>query len=885
MTRPVVHVPTVLGRLRADRGLLLLVAAVVALTAGLVGAVPPLGERAADRAVAAAVRDAGPRATVVANLPRWYDDPAAPSRDPATAAQLRHEVDVVREALPADLARVLRPGIASVTSTPLQLLDAGPGRYLRLAFVEAADGGPAVTYAQGGAPRATGEGGARPTVQVAVSEAAARALDLTVGDRVAARDEHGRSAVVEVSGVFVPLVADDAAWEVAPSLLHPTTSTSEAGPSASAAALVSPESLPDLRLALPGDALTRRVVFAPEAGELTWSRSASVEQTVAALQAGAGPGLDETTFDSLLGNVLRDGRAQVTAARGQAQVLLVGLLTVAGLVLVLAGRLLVRRRAATLRATRQRGAGLAGLGAELVVESLVVAALGAAVGLVVVRLAVGSVAWPWSAPVLVVAVVAPAALGVAVAEGPTARVPANRAARRTRERVARLRRLGLELAVLAAAVLSVVALRQRGVAGDDGGGDDLMAAGAVTWVAVVVALVLVRVAPPALRWFLRRTRRAVGGGPLFVAARLVRSGAGVLPVLAVVVTVSGATFGAALVATLHDGQAAGALALVGGDARLDARPDPALRDVAREVGGAPGVRAAAAARVDDGVRVTAHGGSAFVRLAVVDAAAYEQLLRASDLPDAPRLARLRSEVADRVPALLLGGPAGLREDPVLRWEDAAVPLVAVGTAPDVGASADPVVVVDADTLAAFGVVAEPDTVWAVGTGAASGLEDKGRAPGRAVTTYDDELERRRDAALPSAMVDLATASCALLLALGLLAVALASSTDAPGRATALGRLRALGSSDPDLRRTLLGEVVTPVLVAASAGLAVGAGCAWTALGRLSLENLTAAPESPAVVVPWWTVGSVVLLAGSAVALALLDWHRVRRTPLAELLRT
>jgi putative ABC transport system permease protein len=135
------------------------------------------------------------------------------------------------------------------------------------------------------------------------------------------------------------------------------------------------------------------------------------------------------------------------------------------------------------------------------------------------------------------------------------------------------------------------------------------------------------------------------------------------------------------------------------------------------------------------------------------------------------------------------------------------------------------------------------------------------------------------------MVGLATASCAVLLSLGLLAVALTSSIDASERATAIGRLRALGASDRDLRRTLLGEVVTPVLVAATAGLVIGAACAWTTLGSLSLENLTAAPGAPPAVVPWWSTLSVVLLGGWAVALALGDWHRVRRTPLARLLRS
>lgn len=886
MRTPRLHLPTVVGRLRSDRGLLLLVGTVVALTVALMGAVSPVTERSADRAMAAVVQDAGPRGTVLATLPEWYDDPEGKTRDPGTATQVRQDADFVRSGMPRDLAEVLQPGVTTVTTTPLHLIDAGPGRYLQLAFVDTADGAPDVSYTRGAAPQAARGGARRPSVQVAVSEAAAQALDLQVGDRIPARDEHGRSVVVAISGTFVPDDAGDEAWEVAPLLLEPTTSTSEDEPRTAAAALVSDESLADLRLALPGDALRRRVVFAPEPAAVTWGRSASLERTIAALQSGAGVGLGETSWDSLLGTVLRDGRAQVSAARGQAQVLLVGLLTCALLVLVLAGQLLVRRRAGSLTGARERGASLPGIAVELATESVLVTALGAVTGLVVVRLVAGTVGWSWSVPVLLVAAVTPAVLGVAVAGGTTARVPANRSARRARARVAQLRRLGLELAVIVAAVLSGVALRQRGVVGDDGGGGDLTAASAVTWMAVAGAVVLVRLTPPALRWMLRRTRRATGGVPLFVAARLVRSGARVLPVVVVVVAVSGTTFAAAFAATLRDGQAAGALSVVGGDARLDARPDASLTEVARDVDGAAGVRAAAAARVEDGVNVSAHGGSAFVRLAVVDAAAYEQLLEASALPDASGLARLRSGAGARVPALFLGTPDGLRDDPSLRWEDTSIPLDVVGTAPDVQDATDPVVVVDADALAAAGVAVLPDSVWAVGPGAPEALDAvAARTPGAAVTTYADELERRRDAALPSALGALAAASCALLLVLGVLGVALAAATDAPSRATSIGRLRALGSSDRDLRRTLLGELVTPVLVAAVTGLAVGVGCAYAALGALSLESLTAAPGPPTPAVPWWTVLSVALLAGCAVVLALLDWRRARGTPLAELLRT
>ena len=76
-----------------------------------------------------------------------------------------------------------------------------------------------------------------------------------------------------------------------------------------------------------------------------------------------------------------------------------------------------------------------------------------------------------------------------------------------------------------------------------------------------------------------------------------------------------------------------------------------------------------------------------------------------------------------------------------------------------------------------------------------------------------------------------------------------------------------------------------MLVAAVTGLAVGVGCAYAALGALSLESLTAAPGPPPPAVRGGPGGPVVLLAGCAVALALLDWRRCAGTPLAELLRS
>ncbi len=136
------------------------------------------------------------------------------------------------------------------------------------------------------------------------------------------------------------------------------------------------------------------------------------------------------------------------------------------------------------------------------------------------------------------------------------------------------------------------------------------------------------------------------------------------------------------------------------------------------------MRAAVAGRVADGTLASSVSTGASVRLVVVDARAYERLLAASDLPDAPQLERLTATGGEDapVPALLLGGPPGLENGLHVRWgADDDVALDVVGEAPRVDATTDPVVVVDAAAFAAAGALADPDTIWAVGPGAPEAL--------------------------------------------------------------------------------------------------------------------------------------------------------------------
>ncbi len=884
------HLPTVVGRMRTDPGPLLLMGLVVALTTALASAVTPVMATASDRGLADAVRRAGDQAALVATFDRPVDDYGPRTRDPKAVAEVRAAALDARLQLPRSVAAVVQPGIAGVTTPPLQLVDAGPGRYLTLAFLDGPAGAPQVRYTSGGPPQATAghaqssvelpEDGPPWPVQVAVSRASAHALGLHTGDRLDLVDQAGRPVTGRVSGIFVPLAPDDPIWRTTPQLLHPARNPAAAPHTAAAAALVSAAALPDLRLAVPPTDLTQQITATPRPDAVQWARSAALVRALVSLKASPEVASGSVSWDTTLDRVLDDGRSQVAAARAQAGVLLIALLWCALLVLWQAADLVVRRRARSVVLTRERGGALLEIGSELFVEVALGVVAGGVVGLVATRLIVGRVGLAWWVAVPLLAALAAAVTGAVLASRSTdpRRVPANRTARRLAARAIRVRRAVLLGAVVAAAVLSFVALRQRGVT--DGGATT---ASAPMWWAVAGALLVVAAIPRLAGLLLDSTRRTTGGVAFFVGARLRDSGARALPLLVVTVTVAQLTFAVALTSTEQRGQAAGALLSVGADARVTVAPGTSATGVAHRVAAAPGVTAAVAGRVDDEVRASSRQSVVPVRLVAVPATAYEHLLAVSALPDAPALAGLSRDLGDAVPALLLGGPPGLADGlAVPGGSGRPVPLTVVGTAPHVQDTVDPVIVVDADTFARAGGVITPTTVWAVGPGAARAV--RASAGNGTVVGYADALSARRGAALSVALVRLALATAALLLLFVVLAIALSAAAEAEPRGEALGRLRSLGMRDRQMWNLLAGELSAPVVVGAVAGLLLGIGAAVTMFGRLGLERITGQDSPPAVSIAPWIFAGVALLLVPVAVITHLEWRRLRTVDLGALLR-
>ncbi|WP_433177162.1 FtsX-like permease family protein [Actinoallomurus sp. CA-150999] len=911
LQRPVLHWPSIRGRALADAGPLLLAAAVVAVVTVLAGAVPPLLRGTADDAVQDAVRGAGQDADVLVHA-RWESDDG-PSGDRVRLPHLAEDVDDFRDrakdALGSRLSAALRPPVATVTSTTLSVTDGSVLRTFQLAYL-AADGGdgPGVTWIAGGPPRAPAsavDGHAEIPyqappwpVQVGLSEADAAALHVRPGARIPLEDDRKRVKSVQISGIFRATDSTDPAWRLAPWLLRPASGEDGVG-TTRLAGLLSRDSLPDARLAFDQDQLERTVWFTPDPRALTWDSAQAIAGRAVALKAASGSSgaLDDSLqWDTQLDAVLRNVRAQVSAASVQASVLLTGVLAAAVLVLLLAADLLVGRRAPALAAARQRGATLSDLGAELLLESIAVALSATVAGLALARTVSPGASLGWVVPVVLAAAAAGPAFGTLAAARATRdrRVPANRTARRWAVRTGRLRRATAEVAVLIAAVAAFVALHQRGIlpsapSGDASGADGGVAlpASAPALGVLAGALVLRRLLPAGTRLALKRALRSRRPLAVFGTARAAVTSARVLPLLVLVTSAALASFALTLDATADRGLADGAWRTVGADARLDIAPAAAASTpaLARRIAAARGVRQAVAGQVTDRARIVADSVVVAPRLVIVDTSAYQRLLASTPLPHAPTLARLRATGHGDVPVLVRSSNGTLRRGmrlQLLRDGAPAIRLTAVGTAPAVG-DADDVILVDAAAIAAAGLPAVPNTVWATGPGAARAVTASAVAANAVLRA--DVLRARRAAPLTSGLLRLTWASAAILLALGLLGLALGTAASAPERWQTLTRLRTLGLRPRDARWVAAGELLPPVLVAAVGGPLIGVLLARLTFGPLALRLLTGQAADPPLVLPWWWLGLLIVALPVAVAVAVpVESVLRRRRRLSEVLR-
>lgn len=888
------HWPSIRGRARADAGPLLLSAVVIAVVSVLAGAAPVLLRSTADEAVQRAVREAGNEADVQVQA-RWeYDD--GPSggriRNPRSAEAL----DVLRDRSIEELGplgAMLLPPIEFVDSPYLKIVNATEPRSFRLNYVSGVSG-PAVTWVSGAAPKAaTGQpdvetswNGPPWPVQVGVSEITATRLGVKPGDRMQIEDRNRIPKDVRVSGVFRADDPTDPAWRVAPWLLEPVAGKDGPG-NTRFGGLLTEESLPDARLAFELDALSRTVRFSPDPDVLTLDSAHDIVATAVALKASSASSADrgaDSQWSTQLDWVLKDVEDRINAATAQASVLLAAVSASAVLILLLAAGLLAGRRAPALTMARQRGASLTTLGLELLLESVLVAAGAAALGVLTARLFVPDIAWGWLLPVVLAGALAGPGFGTLTAYRATRdkRVPANRSARRWAGRTAALRRLTAEGAVVAAAVTAVVVLHQRGVL-PSAGGTVLLPAAAPALGVLTGALVLLRLLPLGTGLALRQALRSTRPLAVFGAARAAAAAGRVLPMLALASAAALATFALTMNTTIGQGLTDGAWRTVGADARMDLAPDAETAEAVRLIADSPGVTHVVTAQISD-TPIVVGDASRPSRLVIVDSAAYRELLADTPLPVPP--ANLTDAAGgDAIPALVRSadGKVTVGDQLKLARDDApALRFTAVGTATAIDGAED-VVLVDAAAMTTAGVTVTPNTIWVTGSGAAPAA--RAHADAADVVARTDVERDRRDAPLVTGLLRLAWASAGTLLALGLLGFTLGAASGAPERWQTLSRLRTLGLRTGEARRVAAAELLPLALIAAVGGPLLGVLLAHLTFGPLALRMLTSQPDSPALILPWAEI-VVIALAFPAMVAAVVSVESAvrRRSRLSEVLR-
>lgn len=903
---------------RADLWPLLVTMLVVALTVAITVAVPTLLAERADTAVRSAVAQADPPADLVVTSTYGPGNSDAAGDATDTTASVDDAALAMVAALPRSLRPLLGPPTAAASSTELGVSTARvpAGGVLWMTYLWAGRE-PAVRWVSGVAPGRPGADGA---VQLALSEAVARSLGVRAGDTVQAVKPDRSSVPVLITGVFEPLDPLDPVWASRPEVLQPTVGGQASAPTTLVAGLLSAASLPAARAALEPNGVTRTFRFPVDPGPLDHEHSAALVRQLAALEASPdllrapGPAPRVTTQLDVL---LTQARDRVAATWSQATLLLVGLASGALLVLVVAADLLARRRSGALRTVRARGATLAGIAGGAGAEAVVVVGLGVAVGVTLgVLAAPGPVSWVGVVVVAAVGVLAPPAFAAATAARSEARrVSTDRHQRRLARRVRTVRRAASEVALVVLAVAALAALRRRGVVSASGPADLVLAAAPVL-VAAAGALVLWRAVPLLLGGVLRVARGSRRAGPLLAVARA-RSTSAALPFVALVVAVTMAALCGALAGTARAGQSAGSWDAVGADALVrTTTPDPALQAVADTVARADGVEAVAVARVQARSQLFGVPGVDEVRVLAVDPATYGAMLDRTPFGAAAELDVLASAsqaVPTRatpgpLPALVAGDLAGTR--PSLRWGDVTIDLRPVGRVPALpaaepdGTPAAATVLVDRAALTAVvtavaaardertgtapvragQAVADPNTVWVVGPGATPAARTATAGSGDPVLTRAQWIADRRSDPLVAgllALVGLVAAACA---GLAVLVVVLGAAASAPGRGRSLATARVLGLRRRAAARVAGGELAPPSLVAALGGTVMGVLLAGAIVAPLALRLVTGQSTDPGVVVPWWVLVPLVLLAATVLVVVGVESVARRRETLGEVLR-
>ncbi|MFB7469860.1 FtsX-like permease family protein [Kitasatospora sp. NPDC056184] len=911
--RPAAWVRT---RLRATPLAALLTAVLALGTVFLAAAFPRLLDRTADQGLREFLRDRGPAATSILATADLRGD--AKGLDDAAALLTAHTGATFRVA-PGG------PVYGSRTGKPRSLTNPGLARpekadpVMDLLYVQGLRDH--VTLADGSWPDAPTPG--RP-VQIAISRDVAETVRIHLGDILetasATSDEKAPQALV----VGIVDVADqnDPYWTDLSCLnracLNYTTGKEPAAYWRTAA-LVDGSALERVRTWQTGAQDFWRLPV--DVDSLRADRLAATERDVASYLTGhtANTLANETRrpglhMNSALPELFRQATERQEAAAPLAAIGPAGLAGVGMVVLCLAAALTGDRRAAELRLLQARGGSRSGVLLRLLGEGAVTVLPAAAVA---TALALWLLPTPrWGGAVL-------AASAVALFTLLALPLRAARLWARPRPGSGR-RRVVVELAVLALTVTAVAEVRRRGVATAGEGADPLLVL-APLLLALTGGLLLARLQPllvGALTRVAARRPGAVGFLGLTRAARGTggRPGAAVLPLLALLLAVTTAGFGATVLGAVDTGRTRAARLSVGGDASVivpvGVTVSSAFAAAAAEL---PGIRASAPVWADTEVFVLGGNGATRVFAVVADPAAYAEISRSlgrgafdpaalsggAGGPDAPVPALVSAELARqlgpaathrlRLPngAELLTATAGtIDATPALQGDGRLFVVLpagpAVALAPELGRANLWLATGPVDEGALRSLVREriaSDTERGARVGSA-GSADQGEAlpTGYTVRTSAGVTAELADDPLQESAARLFWAAVLGAGALALLAVLLTLVRAAPERTALLARLRTMGLRPRQGLALILVETLPQTLVAAVGGGLVALAAVALLGPAFDLSILVGAQIArglpiavPPVLLP--TLGLTALVAAGIVAEALIAGRRQIATEL------
>jgi putative ABC transport system permease protein len=710
-----------------------------------------------------------------------------------------------------------------------------------------------------------GKPGSGPTMvlQVAVTQPTANRFGLRVGSRLPLP---GTTIVLTVTGIVQPRDPAGLFWTVDPVVTTPQLESPLTKPYWIGGVFITAAAVAAIQNQINGGATQLTWVFPLALGNLTGAQVAQLQSTLTTALSTAGqitvsgsqggaPIPVPITLSSGTTQLIAGFDAEAASVGSVLDLLAVSLAVLAAVVVLLAGWLLADQRRQEFAVLRARGGSRRQLGLAILAAAAVAAVPGAVAGAVIaVALTASSPAalsW-WLAALVVLAALAGPVLvtirthrGYAAVVRPDAPPP----------RVSRLRRLVIEVAVVAGAAGGLAVLHYRGSSAT---GDFYASAGPVL-LAIGVAVVLVRLYPLAVRAVLRLRGQRAGAVTFLGLIRAARAPAtAVLPAFAMVLALTLVSFAGMVRGAVLGGEVAASWQQVGANAVIS-EPQPLSPALERSIAAVPGVQQIAEVGI---ATVTVNGSQ--LDVVTVNPLQYARLVAGTPIPQPPRAftgsAGGFAAPGSAAPALVAPGLAAtLGSSPFgVVIDDYYIPARVVGQAANMSALPDisnGYVVLPRQVLGAL--VPQPTTLLVNGPDldeAALRAAVARQGPGAIVVFRSQVLAGlelaplQHGAYLAMTLGGVAAGLC------GLLVLLLSLLLSASARRLAVARMSTMGLSAGQARAQGLVELLPQLLAVVVGGL----GCAVALVPligpALSLEVFTESTSSvPVQVEPEWLV--------------------------------